>query len=274
MKDKEFEEEILENFLKTYYSKEIIPNEIIIQNLLTNKEDLENFFLKEKNMKTKIIVPKKSEKLKLLNLAIKNLENDISFNLEESIKQKLDLKFTPNVIECYDISNLAHTDLVGAMTRWKNEVKDKQNFRKFNIKSFSKKNDDYHSFCEVFFRRYLSNSKINKFTIGKILIKYNLKNLNPTKSNFIPLPNLIMCDGGVGQLNSAKKILEEMDLLDKVDLISLAKKEEIIYKYKNGKIKEYNLNNNSREMIYIRNIRDSVHNFVKNFNISKRKLKK
>ena len=265
------ENEILEEFLKSYYRKNSIPNEIILNEKIETK-NLEEFFFKEYNSKTKIINPQKGVKKKLIELAIKNLEIDLNFNLENSIKKKLNLKFTPNIIECFDMSNLGHKDLVGAMTRWKNGLKDKPNFRKYQIKSFENYNDDYQSFREVIFRRYSTNSNLTNLEIGKIMSKFKLKNFNKTKS-FIELPNLIICDGGIGQLNSTIQILKELKLYEKVDVISLAKKEEIIYKYENEELVNFDLNNNSLEMIYIIKIRNSVHNFVKSYNVSKRKIK-
>ena len=266
------EENILEEFLKSYYRKNSFPKEIILENDLENKKELEDFFSEKSGSNVEILIPKKSYRKKLVELAKKNLEEEITFNLEEEIKNRLNLKFLPEAIECFDMSNLANKYLVGAMVRFFKQKKDKPNFRRYEIKSFNNKNDDYLSFREVVFRRYVKNSDIKDIEIGKILTKLNLKNLNTPSKKIIELPNLIICDGGVGQLNSTIKVLKYLKLYDKVDVISLAKKEETIYKYEDEDLKEYKFDKNSKMMIYIRNVRDSVHNFVKSYNIKKRKI--
>ena len=266
------ENDILEDFLKTYYRKNVLPKEIILENDLKNKEELEKFFSKEANFKVNILIPKKSSNKKLIELANKNLDEEINFNLESEIKNKLNLKFLPNTIECFDMSNLAYKYLVGAMVRFSKQKKDKSNFRRYEIKSFNNKNDDYLSFREVIFRRYVKNSNLSDIEIGRVLKILNLKNLKGFSKKIIELPNLIVCDGGVGQLNSTIEVLKLLKLYEKVDVISLAKKDEIIYKYEDENLKEFKIDKNSKLMIYIRNIRDSVHNFVKSYNIKKRKL--
>ena len=267
------DENIFEDFLKTYYRKNLIPNEIVISKSLENKMELEKFLSKQKNQKVKIIDNPKKDNRKLLNLAIKNLDEETSFEMRKHIKESFNLPNSIEKIDCFDISNLSYKDLVGACIRFENEKKIPSKFRKYEIKTQLNKNDDYFSFREVIFRRYLKNSKINDLEIGRAMSKLSLKNLNLKNSKEIDLPDLIICDGGAGQLNSTLEVLKLLKLDEKVQVVSLAKKEEIILKYENNILKEFNFDNNSRLMIYIRKIRDATHNFVKGYNISKRKLK-
>ena len=268
LENQTFSNNILEEFLKIYYRENQIPDSIIIEDIINGK--FETFLSKKRGKNIKIIIPKKADNLKLLNLAILNLESSMNFNLENSLKEKLNLKQIPNTIECFDMSNFSYEDLVGAMVRFKNQKKDTKNYRKYEIKSFSNKNDDYKSFREVMFRRYFKNSDLSNTELSKVIFDNRLK-VNISTDKIIELPNLIICDGGVGQLNSTIKILKELKIYEKIDVVSLAKKEEIIYKYENEELVEFDLNNNSSEMLYIRKIRDSVHNFVITFNRSKRK---
>lgn len=247
----EYTENLLEEFIKTYYSNNTIPNEIIInQKLSEEKESIEKYLEKISGHKVEIITPQKGEKLELVKLCEKNALNLIKNDPLKEIQVNLKLPQIPKIIECFDMSNFGKNDLVGAMTRWINLKPDKSGYRKYEIKNFRGKNDDYASINEVITRRY---SKL--------------------KEEHLELPNLIIIDGGKGHLSTAHEALTKLNL--DIPIISIAKGKN---RYKNeiyliGNDEPLTFDNNSEMMLTLRKIRDSVHNFVISYNRSKRKIK-
>ncbi|NCC71169.1 excinuclease ABC subunit C, partial [bacterium] len=251
-----YDENVYIDFLKMYYSKNYIPKEIIISEELWTYEDeknlLENYLEKFKKSKVYIKCPKIGEKKKLLDLAIENADDEFkNFKVLKELKEKLNLTKLPRIIECFDISNLSKDFLVGAMTRWVDLNPDKKNYRKFEIKSFKGKNDDYSSIREVIYRRYKRLKEENDI-----------------------MPDLIIIDGGKGQLKAATDALKYLSLRN-IDIISIAKgkdrkKNEI---YKENIENPFIFDNNSDMILYLRKIRDSVHNFVIAYNRKKRDMK-
>jgi excinuclease ABC subunit C len=244
------------DFLKIYYSKNYVPSQIILSKKIWNyekeREEIESYLKEFKNSKVKIIIPKIGEKKKLLDLAIKNANNEFkNEELLKEIREKLNLKNIPYIIECFDISNLSNSFIVGAMTRWVNMREDKNNYRRFEIRSFTAKNDDYASIREVVYRRYK-----------------RLKNQGSK------MPDLIIIDGGKGQLKAANDSLKYLNIKN-IDLISIAKGQD----RKKNEIFKSNLkeplifDDNSKMMLFLRKVRDSVHNFVLSYNKKKREMK-
>lgn len=247
----EDEENILEQFIKMYYSQNEIPKEILLNiefwDNTEDKEVLEKYLQRLRGTKVVLSVPKIGEKKKLVNMAKKNaLLNFDSNDVLEEMKVKLDLPKIPKIIECFDMSNLGYDYLVGAMTRWVNGRPDKENYRKFEIKSFKGKNDDYKSMLEVVYRRY-----------------------RRLKEENLQMPDLIIIDGGKGQLGAATEALKRLKL--NIPIISLAKKEEEIFKP--GIEESFKFDKNSKMMLFIRQIRDSVHNYVLSYNRKKREMR-
>jgi len=208
---------------------------------------------------TKFIVPKLGDKMKLLNLSIKNAK---SFRVER-LKQvqildpekhsnrilnqlRIDLKMEniPSHIECFDISNIQGTNTVAACVVFINAKPSKSNYRKYNIKSVSGP-DDFASMQEVVFRRY--------------------RRLIDEKKS---LPQLIIIDGGKGQLSSALKSLKKLNIESKVTIVGIAKRLEEIY-FPGDSIPLY-LNKKSESLKIIQNLRNEAHRFGIEFHKSKR----
>lgn len=246
-----YDVELLENFIKVYYSKNSVPKEIIV-NLefwenIEDKKNLEEYFKNFRKSKVDLIYPKRGDKKSLIEIAIKNAkENFKKSDILDQIKKNLKLEKRPSIIECFDMSNLGSDYLVGAMTRFIEMQPDKTGYRKFEIKSFRGKNDDFASIREVIYRRY--------------------KRLQKEKLEF---PDLIIIDGGRGQLNSALESLRQLNL--RIPLISLAKQDEEIYVL--NKANPYKFDKNSPMMLFIRDVRDKTHDFVINYNRKKRQMK-
>lgn len=231
-------ENFLEEFLIQYYSENPIPKEIILPNDI---EEVLNVFLNEKKQeKVLITVPSKGEKKQLLDLVYKNIE--IAFFGEEEkleeIKNELNLEEIPRIIECFDISHLTGTAMVGSMVQFRNGKPDKYNYRRFKIKSVDKI-DDFAAIKEIVIRR-----------------NYRLK---LEKSEF---PNLIIIDGGKGQLNAAIEGLKTLNL--NIPIISIAKEFEEIYTPENKE--PIKLEKKNKALQLIQAIRDEAHRFAINYN--------
>lgn len=241
----EQDEELFEKLFLLYYDNKAVPKNIVIQSEYKEKiEILKQWFKHEKNILANISAPIiKSRKLLLLNLGLKNLdyyiqeEQNKDKNLRKALidlKEKLNLKNYPKVIECFDISNIQGKDPVAGMSVTVNGKADNKRYRHFKIRS-KESPDDFLMMKEVIYRRY-------------------------SKLEDDELPDLILIDGGKGQLNSAYQALKEIDKLDKIDLISIAKKEEELFKVNESQ--SYKLGKNNESLKILIRTRDEVHRFA------------
>jgi len=213
----------------------------------------------QKIINLKFVVPKAGEKKKLLDLSFKNVK---VFRLErnkqiqlidpekhtnrimETMKFDLKLEAEPRHIECFDISNIQGTNNVASCVVFINGKPSKKLYRKFNIKTVDGQND-FGSMQEVVFRRY--------------------KRLLDEKQK---LPNLIVIDGGKGQLSSAVKSLKELDLDNKISVLGIAKRLEELY-FPNDSIPLY-LNKKSETLKVLQQLRNEAHRFGVSFHRDKR----
>ena len=197
----------------------------------------------------KIYYPKAGDKKKLIDMSLKNVlfykkniinENKIkksrTTNLLLEIKKKLNLKTIPSIIECFDVSNMQDSNIVASMVSFLNGKPNKKEYRKYKLKNINKSND-YESIKQIVYRRY----------------KKTLKEKNP-------LPNLIIIDGGKGQLSSAIIALKKLNLYNKINIIGIAKKLEEIY-FPNDSIPIL-LNKKSEHLKFIQKIRNEAHRFA------------
>jgi len=234
---------ILDDFLIKYYSniskypKEIILPEEISKITVSFLEGLSK-------AKINITIPKKGEKKELLDLCLKNIEVTFFKNVIKlaSLKDKLKLKNEPKVIECFDISHLSGNFTVGSMVSFKEGLPDKKNYRKFKIKSLKNGEiDDFRSIYEVIKRRYSRLLKENK-----------------------PFPNLIIIDGGKGQLSFAVDALKEIGVFEKAEIVGIAKREEEIFKPDH--LFSIKLNRKEPALLLLQEIRDEAHRFAITYN--------
>lgn len=201
------EGEILAAFLKQYYAGySQLPNEIYIENEIEDMELIEDFLCKIKGRSVKITVAKRGENLELIELVKKNAKdmlskygdryskkNRIDKENLENLQEMLSLDKPPSRIEAYDISHIAGDQSVGAMVVFEEGKSKRSDYRRFKIRTAA--NDDYKSLEEVLTRRFLRS-----------------KEKSSKKESFQLLPDLIIMDGGKGQINVAKRVLKEMEL--------------------------------------------------------------
>ncbi len=234
----DFHSDFLEEFIVQYYSDSPVPKELIVPIKLS--DSIGTFLENLKGSRVKIIKPEKGVKRQLLNLVLKNIEITFFADIDkvETLKTKLTLQENPNVIECFDISHLSGTSTAGSMVQFRNGKPDKSNYRRFKIRSVEGI-DDTAAIAEVVRRRYFR-----------------------LKSEDSKLPDLIIIDGGRGQLNFALQELEKLDL--KIPIISIAKQFEEIYVP--GRILPLKISKKDKALQFIQEIRDEAHRFAIKYN--------
>jgi len=250
--------EILEQFINQYYTRtEELPHEILLMEQLENHNLIEKWLGSRTDRLIKLVYPKVGEKKKLIRMCEKNAH----YLLEElklqkmkarnfiphvinSLQRDLRLSNPPRRIECFDISNIQGTDPVASMVCFIDGRPKKSEYRKFAIKSKSSP-DDFAMMREVIHRRY--------------------SRLQTEKRD---LPDLIVIDGGKGQLSSAWAVLHELGITDQ-PVIGLAKRfEEIFFP---GISDAQMLPRTSSSLKLLQQIRDEAHRFAITFHRQKRK---
>ena len=248
-------EEAYSAFVTQYYQdqdKADLPDEIILQHAIEDMEILAFWLTDTRGKKAILTLPQKGTKKELLNLAIKNAEEIL--NLAQSVESKhyrndpanalmelqeaLDLPDFPGRMECYDISHVQGSHTVASMVVFTNGVPDKKEYRRFKIQIAEGMPDDFASMKEVIRRRFTRAAN---------------------QEEGWEEPDLVIIDGGKGQLSSAVEALTELGITDQ-PIISLAKKFEEIYKPNNPR--PTLLPRNSPALFVLQQIRDEAHRFA------------
>jgi len=201
------DEEVLSSFLHQYYREgKFIPDQVLIPKAIPEQTLLEQWLTELKGKRVRILVPVRGDKKDLLQMACENAEKFLLAESEiekdqekllETLKGRLHLTRIPRRIEAFDISNLQGGHAVGSMISFEDGEPAKERYRHFKIKTI-KGADDYGMMYEVLLRHYRKALQEND------------------------LPDLVLLDGGRGQLNVAQEVFKELQIKE-VDLISLAK---------------------------------------------------
>lgn len=254
------DEELLSAFIWQYYEKNhFIPKEILVSDLPEDSELIEERLQELKDEKVTLHQPKRGEKAKLIKMAKENAEKEL-YNqadlqtskraLLEKLHKRLRLKKMPLRIECFDNSNLAGSEAVSAMVVFENGEPLRSGYRKYKIESVDQP-DDYGYMDEILRRRFGK-------TDGKD-----------------PLPDLLMLDGGKGQLNIAVAVLQDLNMLDRFDVIAIAKKDEAKGEkedkiYKVAQSNPVIFGKDQDQLLFLQRIRDEAHRFVITFHRNRR----
>ncbi len=256
------DDDTIVQFLFQYYGKTgrgkmtTLPQIVYLTSygeLEERKKELEHLLNTSLHMRIKIVFPKRGKHLKITEMANENAKQSVEREFEkynnlrslEELREKLNLKKLPHRIEGFDIAHLSGEDTVASMVSFLNGLPDKTSYRHYKIKSLKGKIDDYEAIREVIARRY------------QRVINDNL-----------PKPDLILIDGGKGQLNAAQSILRSLNM-ENIHIIGLAKKEEEIYIPTQNK--PIRLERNSKALRLLQHIRDESHRFA---NVLQKKLRK
>ena len=244
------EAQTLSSFLAEYCDMVKLCGELYVNMPLPDADELSSLIEKKTGQKVRIYCPQKQDKKRLVDMAYRNAVEyltksqtaiDKKYNTTHGavlqLKELLNLKKLPTRVECYDISNVQGVDKVASMVVFTNGQKDASQYRRFRIKTVEGAND-FASMKEVLTRRF-ERMKADDGVFGKT-------------------PDLIVVDGGLGQLDYARQAMEECGV--EVQLVSLAKREELVYKL--GTNEPTFLPRNSYALNLLINIRDESHRFA------------
>ena len=240
----------VQEFIIRYYSQNNeIPDEIITEENLDDGV-LEEYFKKEHSKSINVLCVKQGVRKQLVDMAKENAREHLEINVDkikhkddmthhacQALKEKLFLANFPRRMECYDISNVSGVDKVGSMVVFINGEADKDSYRRFKIQTFEGA-DDYKSHQEMMRRR--------------------LQRLASDPDKF-PKPDLIIIDGGKGQLSSVKQVFDEFNITD-IDLIALAEREEEIFTLQSSN--PVVLSKRDYCLRMLQRIRDEAHRFA------------
>lgn len=236
--------EIFENIVSEFYSKHPIPSNIIFQpEYINSKEIIEEWLKIKSGRNISLHFPKiNSRREELLNMALLNLNKDIVIYYDKKsviesgmakLYKTLELKNFPRIIECFDISNIQGKDAVASMSVSIEGKVSPKNYRKFKIRCKDTP-DDFAMMREVITRRY--------------------SKLEPKD-----FPDVILIDGGIGQINVAGEVLKNLGKDNISDLLSLAEKEELIFKYGNNE--PFAFSHSEEGLKILIRVRDEAHRF-------------
>lgn len=256
------DQELIRSTLSRLYfsGDKVLPREILLPFEYDDADMFEQYCQANKQVNVKILFPQRGEKKALLEIAAKNAEQNLIVKMQaaeadeliiKQVQRSLKLKKLPFRVECFDISNISGTNNVASMVVWEGNKACKSDYRKFKIKTVDGAND-YAAMEEVLGRHYKRLQEENK-----------------------SMPDLILIDGGKGQLASAEKILTDLQIkLEQLDLIGLAKGRS---EKRSGIVKEFHdfeyvvkpkrknvihLRKNSSTLHFLQNIRDEAHRFA------------
>jgi excinuclease ABC subunit C len=242
--------------VKQYYvDAPFIPVEIHLPVDFEDRELLQHWLSERRGRKVEIHTPQRGAKRELMELVQRNAR--LSFlqrfraampsaaTISKEIEEALDLEKPPRRIECFDISNLQGSDVVASMVVWEDGRMKKADYRRFIIRSLSGLPDDFQSMREVVTRRY-----------------------KRIQEEGMSMPDLVLIDGGIGQLHAAQSALDELNIVDQ-SLASIAKREEIIY-IAGREDEPIVLERRSPVLRMIQQIRDESHRFAINFHRERR----
>ncbi len=238
------------SFLIQYYTNHEFPHEIVTDELFDDALFREYAFEKS-GRRPEIVRPKLGVRRELVNMAIGNAKeyleksvsairhkNDMTKNACERLQTLLGLKRYPKRMECYDISDISGVDKVGSMVVFTDGEADKYAYRRFKIRTVEGA-DDFASLKEVLLRR--------------------LQKLGTDEEERFPKPQLIVIDGGKGQLSAVKEIFDGLGITD-IDLISIAKQEEEIFTLASPE--SVRLSRRDYALQTVQRIRDEAHRFA------------
>ena len=253
--------QMIQSFVEDYYTGQMtgaIPDEVYLSDTLEDEDPLLEYLWEQRGKKVPILVPQIGEKKHLIEMAITNArlnlgerklekqkaEKDRIPQSVKDLKEYLGLKRLPRRIECFDNSNTQGSDPVASMVSFVDAQPRKSEYKRFKIKTVTGP-DDFASMAEVVKRRY---SKVKK--------------------EKLQVPDLIVVDGGKGQLNAAIEALKEIDFYDECEIVGLAKRLEEVFLP--GKQDAVMIPKTSSSLKLLQRARDEAHRFAINYHRQKR----
>ncbi len=255
--------EIVGQFVQQFYdSASYIPRTVLVPEPVNDAEVLEGWLASRREGPVRFANPQRGAKKRLVEmvgenaaqgleqLKIKLLSNDsIMQNAMTELEEQLNLPRTPRRIECYDISHIQGTNVVASMSVFREGKPDSSQYRRFKMKH-TQNNDDFASMQEVLTRRFKRLAAANEA---------KAKGEDTDAKSFGETPDLVLIDGGKGQLSAAQETMLQLGVVD-VPLASLAKKEEEIFLPDSPE--PVVLPRNSQALFLVQRARDEAHRFA------------
>ena len=254
-------------FIQRFYDNAaFIPRLILVQAMPDDQSILEEWLAERRGGKAELRVPLRGPKRSLMETAEKNAAEYLRLQQAEwtadtnrqtealtDLQQALRLERPPTRIECFDVSTLQGTNTVGSMVVFARGVPQKNAYKRFKIRGKGSQGepDDFASMREMLRRRFRRIIEDNDSDPGK---------KNRSDESWRMVPDLVIVDGGKGQLGIAVEVLGEFDLLDRIPVVGLAKREEEIFRP--GESKALWLKRGSSALHLVQRIRDEAHRFA------------
>ena len=246
--DGDSQETIMTDFIKQYYGDtNFIPKELLLPMDSTDRDLLKEWFTQLKGQNVDVSVPQRGYKMDMIKMAHENAETfleerrrqwqhqiDKTGGAVKKLAEVLDLPRLPERMECFDISHTQGAETVASMVVFEGGKPAKKEYRRFKLKTTQGKPDDFKSMAEIMERRYGNETDW-------------------------PMPDLIIIDGGKGQLNAALPLIRGVGVTD-VPVISLAKRIEEVFV--EGQSESIILSHRSPELQLLQQIRDEAHRFA------------
>jgi len=257
------EAEMVSSFIRQYYEKtHFISQEILVPISIEDKDLLEDWLTTINQKKVRILYPRRGEKTQLIKMAAHNAQDSLKdiiastaagIDISVRLQKRLRMDKMPERIECFDNSNISGAEPVAGMVVFENGKLNKSLYRKYKIKTVNKQND-YACMAEILIRRYGKGEKSK------------------------PYPDLLVVDGGKGQLNIALSIIKKFKLEKNFKIIAIAKKDvnkgETNDKvYQPGRANSVNFGREGDLLLFIQKIRDEAHRFAISFHRRRRSKK-
>lgn len=257
--------EVMEQFITQFYTEAAnIPEQVMLPAEIEEARIISQWLRSKRGgKKVEFFVPKEGQPRDLVQMATENATETLqalraqwqadTHKQEQALaelRDALNLPAPPNRIECYDISNTQGTAIVGAMVVFTQGVPDKKLYRRFNIESVIGAPDDFASMEEMLTRRF-RRWRAAQESENQVGAKKD--------ASFAFLPDLIIIDGGKGQLGRAVQVLQKFGLADKIPIVGLAKqREEIFFPHKSEPLL---LPRHSQGLYLVQRIRDEAHRY-------------
>ena len=265
--DEEGDRAIVTSFIKQFYDQvSQVPPEILLPEEVDEAMIIRDWLCNKRGAGVVLKVPHRGQKRELVKMATENAAETLThlrsqwhndegkqYEALSQLQQALNLSGPPLRIECYDISTLQGTNTVASMVVFVKGVAHKSDYRRFKIHGVEGQ-DDFASMQEVLQRRF---KRVHDRAYGVV---EEPGGRNPTPGAWNLLPDLLIVDGGKGQLNAALAVLDEFDLRDAIPVVGLAKREEALFVPDRGD--PVLLPRNSQGLFLVQRIRDEAHRFA------------
>ncbi len=263
--DENSRKELLSGFMKEYYfNATMIPQEILIPDTFEDMEEVQAWLTQKTGHKITLHHPQRGEKAALVDMVHKNAGESLEkyrFNRDRErlqtneilaqLMKTLHLSAPPFRIECYDISNISGTQSVGACVVYRNAKESRKDYRRFRIKTVEGAND-YESMREVIYRRF-SRAYQETDAIAK-------NEMEEEKAKFLPLPDLILLDGGKGHVSAIKLLMETLG--ETIPVFGLVKDDKHRTRGLTDENEEFPLDKDGDLFKFLTCMQDEVHRFA------------